>query len=172
MVHTDRFVGKRKVKDRWQDGRYVVVEQLSDWPVYKVKCPPTVNKRKSKYQILHQNRLMLVPPEDDTPQDTAALQAAVAIVLNANIEPFLEKSDSASAESVTRVPPWLTRPGGDPASHTWLNGEFCTQLQAQIEPETPKSPPDEDNSGISDQEQPGSESEEGTPRGFSDFGLD
>ena len=68
----------------------MVVEQLSDWPVYKVKCPPSANKCKSTYQILHWNHLMLVPPEDDTPQDTAALQAVVAIVLNADIEPFLE----------------------------------------------------------------------------------
>ena len=34
MVHTDRFVGKRKVKDRWEEGGYVIVNQLEDWPVY------------------------------------------------------------------------------------------------------------------------------------------
>ena len=39
MVHTDRFVGKRKVKDHWEEGGYVIVNQLEDWPVYKVKCP-------------------------------------------------------------------------------------------------------------------------------------
>ena len=53
MVHTDRFIGKRKIKNRWQDGGYVVVEQLSDWPIYKVKCPPSTSKCKSSYQILH-----------------------------------------------------------------------------------------------------------------------
>ena len=40
MVRTDWFVGKRKVKDRWEEGGYVVVSQLEDWPVYKVRCPP------------------------------------------------------------------------------------------------------------------------------------
>ena len=40
MVRTDRFIGKRKVKDQWHDGGYVIVEQFGDWPVYKVKCPP------------------------------------------------------------------------------------------------------------------------------------
>ena len=40
MVRTNRFVGKRKVKDQWHDSRYVIVEQFNDWPVYKVKCPP------------------------------------------------------------------------------------------------------------------------------------
>ena len=38
MVRTDGFVGKRKVKDRWEDGGFVVESQLEDWPVYKVRC--------------------------------------------------------------------------------------------------------------------------------------
>ena len=37
MVHTDGFVGKWKVKDRWEDGGFIVESQLEDWPVYKVK---------------------------------------------------------------------------------------------------------------------------------------
>ena len=149
MVRTDRFVGKRKIKDRWQDGGYVVVEQLSDWPVYKVKCPPSANKHKSSYQILHRNHLMLVPSEDDTPQETATLQVAVAIVLNANIEPFLEKLDSASAESGRYASPLLTRQGDGSAPHVWLNGEFRSPLQTSLLPEAPKSPPDvENNEGL------------------------
>ena len=39
MVRTDGFVGKRKVKDRWEDGGFIVESQLEDWPVYKVRCP-------------------------------------------------------------------------------------------------------------------------------------
>ena len=39
MVRTDGFVGKQKVKDRWEDGGFIVESQLEDWPVYKVKCP-------------------------------------------------------------------------------------------------------------------------------------
>ena len=38
MVRTDGFVGKRKVKDQWEDGGFIVESQLEDWPVYKVKC--------------------------------------------------------------------------------------------------------------------------------------
>ena len=38
MVRTDSFVGKRKVKDRWEDGGFIVESQLGDWPVYKVRC--------------------------------------------------------------------------------------------------------------------------------------
>ena len=30
MVRTDGFVGKRKVKDRWEDGGFVVESQLED----------------------------------------------------------------------------------------------------------------------------------------------
>ena len=62
MVHTDRFVGKHKVKDRWEESGYMIVNQLEDWPVYKVKCPPSENNRKAKYLTLHCNCLMLVPP--------------------------------------------------------------------------------------------------------------
>ena len=39
IVCTDGFVGKRKVKDRWEDRGFIVESQLEDWPVYKVKCP-------------------------------------------------------------------------------------------------------------------------------------
>ena len=28
MIHTDRFVGKRKVKDQWEEGSYMIVNQL------------------------------------------------------------------------------------------------------------------------------------------------
>ena len=63
MVHTDGFVGKRKVKDRWEDGGFIVKSQLEDWPVYKVKCPTSDDRRKPNYQILHRNRLLLVTNE-------------------------------------------------------------------------------------------------------------
>ena len=79
MVCTDRFVGKRKVKDQWEEGGYVIVNQLEDWPVYKVKCPPSENKRKAKYLTLHQNCFMLLPPEDDMPQDPAQLKVAAQL---------------------------------------------------------------------------------------------
>ena len=64
MVCTDGFVGKRKVKDRWEDGGFIVESQLGDWPVYKVRCPSTDDWREPKYQILHRNRLLLVADED------------------------------------------------------------------------------------------------------------
>ena len=45
MVRTDRFVGKHKVEDQWEEGGFVVVKQLDDWPVYKVQCLPTGNQQ-------------------------------------------------------------------------------------------------------------------------------
>ena len=57
MIRTDGFVGKRKVKDQWEDGGFVVESQLEDWPVYKIKCPTTDAIQKPKYRILHRNRL-------------------------------------------------------------------------------------------------------------------
>ena len=65
MVRTDGFVGKRKVKDRWEDGGFIVESQLEDWPVYKVRCLTSDAKQKPKYRILHRNHLLLVTNEDD-----------------------------------------------------------------------------------------------------------
>ena len=65
MVHTNGFVGKRKVKDWWEDGGFIVESQLEDWPVYKVRCLASDVKQKPKYCILHRNRLLLVTNEDD-----------------------------------------------------------------------------------------------------------
>ena len=61
MVCTDGFVGKWKVKDRWEDGGFIVESQLEDWLVYKVRCPTTDAKQKPKYRILHRNRFCLSP---------------------------------------------------------------------------------------------------------------
>ena len=64
MVRTDGFVSKRKVKDRWEDGGFIVESQLEDWPVYKVKCPTSDDRQKPKYWILHRNHLLLITDED------------------------------------------------------------------------------------------------------------
>ena len=125
MVCTDRFVGKRKVKDQWEEGGYVIVNQLEDWPVNKVKCSPSENKCKAKYLTLHHNRLMLVPPGDDTPQDPAQLKVAVAIILNVNIGTILHDGESDCSDSGTYLPSLLTQQGVDKIPHVWLNGDFA-----------------------------------------------
>ena len=108
MVCTDRFVGKRKVKDQREEGGYMIVDQLEDWPVYKVKCPPSENKHKAKYLTLHRNHLMLVPPGDNTPQVPAQLKVTVAIVLNANIGTILYDGESDCSNSGMSLPSLLT----------------------------------------------------------------
>ena len=83
MVHTNDFVDKRKVKDRWEDGGFIVESQLEDWPVYKVKCPTSDARQKPKYQILHRNRLLLITNED-APSISGQAQAKMTpIVSNA-----------------------------------------------------------------------------------------
>ena len=77
MVHANGFVGKRKVKDRWEDGGFIVESQLEDWPVYKVRCPTSDAKQKPKYRILHRNRLLLVTNEDDVVVPSQLAQAKV-----------------------------------------------------------------------------------------------
>ena len=152
MVRTNRFVGKHKVKDWWEEGGYVIVNQLEDWPVYKVKCPPSENKHKAKYLTLHRNRLMLVLPGDDTPQDLTQLKVAVAIVLSANIGTVLYDGESDCSDSGTSLPSLLTRQGVDKIPHVWLNGEFHTQLLTQVESEAIESPQDLVENDVSDPE--------------------
>ena len=152
MVCTERFVGKRKVKDQWEEGGYMIVNQLEDWPVYKVKCPPSENKRKAKYLTLHPNCLMLVPPGDDMPQDPTQLKVTVAIVLNANNWTILYDEESDYSDSGTSLPSLLTRQGVDKIPHVWLNGEFCTQLFTQVESEAIQSPQDLVENDVSDPE--------------------
>ena len=87
MVRTDGFVGKIKVKDRWEDGGFIVESQLEDWPVYKVRCPTSDAKQKPKYHILHRNCLLLVTNEDNPVVPGKLAQAKVSpVVLNATPE--------------------------------------------------------------------------------------
>ena len=87
MACADGFVGKRKVKDRWEDGGFVVESQLEDWPVYKVRCPTSDTKQKPKYRILHRNCLLLVTNEDDPVVPGQLAQAKVnPPVSNATLE--------------------------------------------------------------------------------------
>ena len=88
MVHTDCFVGKQKVKDQWEDGGFIVESQLEDWPVYKVKCPTSDAWQKPKYQILHQNHLLLVTNEDASDIPGQAQGKVTPTVLNATPEAF------------------------------------------------------------------------------------
>ena len=64
MVRTDGFVGKQKVKDRWEDRGFIVESQLEDWPIYRVKCLTSGDRRKPKYQVLHWDHLLLVTNEE------------------------------------------------------------------------------------------------------------
>ena len=81
-------MGKRKVKDQWEDGSFIVESQLEDWPVYKVKCPTSDDKWKPKYQVLHWNCLLLVTNEDASDIPGQAQSKATPTVLNATPEVF------------------------------------------------------------------------------------
>ena len=159
MVHTDGFVGKQKVKDRWENGGFVVESQLEDWPVYKVRCPTPDPNHKPKYRILHRNRLLLVTDEDDPVLSGHVAQASVnPKTPNATLEaPVGEVGPNGS------LPLLVTRQEGDKTSRVWLNGEFRTKPWTQVGSRTPKSPPDQFEDGVSDIESVISDSEsEGT----------
>ena len=102
MVCTDGFVGKRKVKDRWEDGGFIIESQLEDWPVYKVKCLTSDAWQKPKYRILHWNRLLLVTSEDASDIPGQAQAKVTPTVSNATPEAF-----SAGASLLEKLQPSL-----------------------------------------------------------------
>ena len=134
MVHTDGFVGKRKVKDRWEDGGFIVESQLEDWPVYKVRCLTSDAKQKPKYRILHRNHLLLVTNEDDAVVPGQSAQAKVSpVVSNATPEAAVEDEGPSGP-----LPSLLTRQEGDMTSWVWLNGEFHTKPWTQMMSRAPE----------------------------------
>ena len=138
MVRTYGFVGKWKVKDRWEDGGFIVESQLEDWPVYKVKCPTSDDRQKPKYQILHRNRLLLITDEDASSIPGQAQAKVTPIVSNATPEAFPE--GTGLLEKL--LPSLVTRQGGDMTSWVWLSGEFRMKPWTQTVPEATHSPLD------------------------------
>ena len=138
MVCTDGFVGKQKVKDRWEDGGFIVESQLEDWLVYKVKCPTSDARQKPKYWILHRNHLLLVTDEDASSIPGQAQAKVTPIVSNATLEAF--SAETSSLEKL--LPSLVTQQGGDMTSWVWLNGKFHIKPWTQTVPEATQSPPD------------------------------
>ena len=137
MVRTDSFVGKRKVKDHWEDGGFIVESQLGDWPVYKVRCPSADDRQKPKYRILHRNRLLLVADEDVDDASGHAQAKATPTLPNATHEAL-----SVGVGSQESLPSLVTRQGGELTSMVWLNGEFRTKPWTQVVSGATPSPPD------------------------------
>ena len=156
MVRTDGFVGKRKVKDWWEDGGFIVESQLEDWPVYKVRCLTADAKQKPKYRILHRNCLT---NEDDAVVPGKSAQAKVSpVVSNATPEAAVEDEGPSGP-----LPSLMTRQEGDMTSWVWLNGDFCMKPWTQMMSRAPESPPDQPGDEVSDLESGMSDSEsEGT----------
>ena len=155
MVHTDGFVGKRKVKDQWEDGGFIVESQLEDWPVYKVKCLTSDTRQKPKYRILHRNHLLLVTNEDASNIPGQAQAKATPTVSNATLEAF-----SAGVSLLEKLQLSLvTRQGGGPTCLVWLNGEFHMKPWTQMVPKATQSPPDLIEDEVSEPESVWSDSE-------------
>ena len=132
---------------------------MEDWPVYRVKCPTSDDRRKPKYQILHWNRLLLVTNEDASDIPGQAQAEATPTVLNATPEAF-----SAGVGLLERLQPSLvTRQGGELTSRVWLNGEFHTKSWTLMLPEATQSPLDLIEDEVSDPESALSDSE---PKGM------
>ena len=152
-------MGKWKVKDRWEDGGFIVESQLEDWPVYKVKCLTSDDRQKPKYQIPHWNCLLLVTNEDASDIPGQAQAEVTPTVLNSTPEVF-----SAGVSLLERLQPSLvTQQGGELASQVWLNGKFCTKPWTQTVPGATQCPLDLIEDEVSD---PGSALSDFEPEGM------
>ena len=138
MVRTDGFVGKQKVKDRWEDGGFIVESQLEDWPVYKLKYPTSDDRQRPKYRILHRNCLLLITNEDATSIPGKAQAKVTPIISKATLEAFSEGTGLLEKF----LPSLVTRQGGDVTSRVWLNGEFRIKPWTQTVPKATQSPLD------------------------------
>ena len=150
MVRTDGFVGKRKVKDRWEDGGFIVENQLEDWPVYRIRCPTTDARQKPKFRTLHRNCLLLDTSEDDPVTSGQSAQAEV----NPTVSNATLGATGVQEGSFGPLPSLVTQQAGDQTSRAWLNGEFRTTPWAQSVSQVPESPQDLSDDGVSD---PGSD---------------
>ena len=159
MIRTNGFVGKRKVKNQWEDGGFIVESQLEAWPIYRVKCLISDDQQKPKYRILHLNHLLLVTNEDASDIPGQAQAEVTPTVLNASPEAF-----SAGVSLLERIQPSLvTQQGGELTSWVWLNGESHTKPWTQTVPGATQSPLDLIEDEVSDPELALSDSEpEGT----------
>ena len=154
MVCTDGFMGKWKVKDQWEDRGFIVESQLEDWPVYKVKCPTSDDRRKPKYRVLHWNRLLLVANEDASDIPGQAQAEVAPTVSNAIPEAF-----SAGVNSFGPQPSLVTQQGFELTSQVWLNSKFRTKPWTPTLPKAIQSPPDLIENEVSDLELALSDSE-------------
>ena len=127
---------------------------MEDWPIYKVKCPTSDDRRKPKYRVLHRNRLLLVTNEDASDIPGQAQTEVTPTVSNATLEAF-----SAGVGSLGPQPSLVTGQGGGPTSRVWLNGKFHTKPWTQMVLWAIQSPPDLIEDEVSDLESALSDSE-------------
>ena len=83
------------------------MSQLEDWPVYKVRCPPTGRRRNPSYKFLHRNGLLLVSPEDasDEVQDNAQPSVDTPAMLECHPQ-SLSSSEWTLRSRKRNYPPW------------------------------------------------------------------
>ena len=128
------------------------MSQLEDWPVYKVRCPPSGHRRNTSYKFLHRNRLLLVSPEDasDEVQDNTQPSVNTPTISNAALRAFLVGVDSSESEE--HLPSLVTRQVGEQTQWVWLNGEFRTRPGTLNESPATQSPPDSHEGDVSEPE--------------------
>ena len=79
LVHRKIFSTDYKIADKWEDEPYVVVSQMGDTPVFKVRLQ---EKPKAECRVLHRN--MLHPARSVSTEKTEAIVSSQSILSKAN----------------------------------------------------------------------------------------
>ena len=79
LVHRKIFSTDYKIADKWEDEPYVVISQMADTPVFKVKLQ---GKPKAECRVLHRN--MLHPARSVDTENLEETQPSPAILSKAN----------------------------------------------------------------------------------------
>ena len=135
MVRTDSFVGKRKVKDRWEDGGFIVESQLETGLFTRFGVHRLMTDRNPNTGFSIGTAFCL------SPMRTSMMPLATHRLRRPNTPECHPEALSVGVGSQESLPSLVTRQGGELTSMVWLNGEFRTKPWTQVVSGVTPSPP-------------------------------
>ena len=83
LVRIKAFRVDRKIADKWEQQPYVVLEQMSNQPVFRVK--PTSDDGEENVRTLHRNMFPIQSSREDPEQESVPVQNTNIALQKANL---------------------------------------------------------------------------------------